>query len=151
MTGPGRPREPWYLEGIRFECRRCHACCRARGEYVFVYIEDDEVAPIAKALGISPQKFLEEFCATHEEERVLRFETELCPLHDGEGCRAHPFKPVQCRTWPFWPENLESRRAWEEKVASFCPGAGQGRLWSFAEIVAQAREMAESSGETWNP
>ncbi len=153
MNLPGEPsrEDPWYLEGLRFECRRCHACCKARGEYVFVYIEDQEVEPIARALGLSPRAFLKRFCTRHEGERVLRFEEELCPLHDGRGCRVHPVRPVQCRTWPFWPENLQSREAWEEKVGSFCPGAGRGRLWSFAEIVALAREMAENSGETWNP
>ena len=151
MSPPEEARKPWYLQGIRFQCRLCHACCKARGEYVFVYIEDDEVGPIAEALGITAEEFLEEYCAEHEGERVLRFESELCPLHDGEGCRVHRAKPLQCRTWPFWPENLESRRAWQEKVASFCSGAGAGRLWSFAEIVARARETARASGETWNP
>ena len=36
-------------------------------------------------------------------------------------------RPMQCRTWPFWPENLTSRRVWEAtKRRTPCPGMGQG-------------------------
>lgn len=36
-------------------------------------------------------------------------------------CSIYPVRPVQCRTWPFWPENLASRRAWDD-AAEGCPG-----------------------------
>ena len=29
---------------------------------------------------------------------------------------------MQCRTWPFWPENMSSK-AWTS-IAAFCPGVG---------------------------
>ena len=48
---------PWYAEGIRFECTRCHACCMARGEYVFVYLEQDELLAMAAELGLEPEEF----------------------------------------------------------------------------------------------
>ena len=46
-----------------------------------------------------------------------------CALLDEEKgqCSVYEARPVQCRTWPFWPENLESPEAWD--LASFeCEG-----------------------------
>ena len=51
------------------------------------------------------------------------------------GCTVYPARPVQCRTWPFWPENVESPEEWEHR-ATVCPGSGQGRVYTVDEIVA---------------
>jgi Fe-S-cluster containining protein len=60
-------------------------------------------------------------------------------LHDG-GCSIHPAKPAQCRIFPFWPELVDSPRAWA-KTASYCPGIGKGRLIQIKSAQAQAEEM----------
>ena len=31
-------------------------------------------------------------------------------LGQERGCTVYPARPVQCQTWPFWPENVESPR-----------------------------------------
>jgi Fe-S-cluster containining protein len=49
------------------------------------------------------------------------------------GCTIYPVRPRQCRTFPFWPEDLTSRRRWE-RLARECPGIGRGRLWSRREV-----------------
>jgi Fe-S-cluster containining protein len=50
-----------------------------------------------------------------------------------QGCTIYPVRPRQCRTFPFWPENLESPQAWEE-VRRTCHGAGKGRLYRLEDI-----------------
>ena len=52
------------------------------------------------------------------------------------GCLAHRSRPLQCRTWPFWPENLFSPESWAE-AAERCPGINQGRLFTFDEIEVE--------------
>ncbi len=58
---------------------------------------------------------------------------------DGRGsCGIYEDRPKQCRTWPFWPDNLKSPRAWKQ-AGSRCPGmtagnTGQGRLYPIEEI-----------------
>ena len=53
---------------------------------------------------------------------------------------------MQCRTWPFWPENLD-RATWHGPVRKHCPGAGKGRLYSRAEIEELARMTDGEEGE----
>jgi Fe-S-cluster containining protein len=48
-----------------------------------------------------------------------------------DGCSVYEARPLQCRTYPFWPSLLESRRAWD---AMGCPGMGKGELHSREEI-----------------
>ncbi len=44
-------------------------------------------------------------------------------------CSLYAARPGQCRTWPFWPENLVSRRAWTKvRRETPCPGIGRGPL-----------------------
>ena len=44
-------------------------------------------------------------------------------------CGVYRTRPGQCRTWPFWPENLSSRRAWDAaKRRTPCPGMDEGKL-----------------------
>ena len=42
---------------------------------------------------------------------------------DGKtGCSIYAERPAQCRTWPFWSENLTSRATWEAvKRRTPCP------------------------------
>lgn len=42
-------------------------------------------------------------------------------LRDGKYCTVYGARPKQCRTFPFWPENLESKEAWE-KCKKRCEG-----------------------------
>jgi hypothetical protein len=63
----------------------------------------------------------------------LRYTGRDCPFFQDNRCRVYEARPWQCRTWPFWPENMNSR-VWETEVASWCPGAGKGRLYTSEEI-----------------
>jgi Fe-S-cluster containining protein len=63
-----------------------------------------------------------------------------CEFLEGGGCSVHEAKPTQCRTFPYWPELLDSRRAWH-KTGSWCPGIGQGELVNIENANAQAEVM----------
>lgn len=101
---------------------------------------------MAKTLGLGHQEFLERFAQRHGAGWVLK----EVPEPDGEGfdcvllardpdtgltrCTVHRERPTQCRTWPFWPENLKSPRAWRQ-AGSECEGIGQGPHVGYREIV----------------
>jgi Fe-S-cluster containining protein len=53
------------------------------------------------------------------------------------GCTVYEDRPEQCRTFPFWPEFIESEDAWS-KIA-WCRGKDQGRLYPKDEIEKLAR------------
>lgn len=53
-------------------------------------------------------------------------------------CHLYEARPMQCRTWPFWPENLTTRHAWDEaKARTPCPGMGRGTLVPIESIRIQ--------------
>jgi len=138
---------PWYRDGLRFECTQCGGCCKAHGDYDRVYVDDDEAVAIAELLGISLEEFEEhhavfESDSDGDRDRYLRFVDGACPFLKGTSCKVYDARPIQCRTWPFWPENLK-RKVWNNEVAPFTPGVGRGRLYKRAEIDDIARLMPE--------
>lgn len=59
----------------------------------------------------------------------------LCPAgKDKRGCAIYPVRPLQCRTWPFWKENLRSPDHWLA-ASERCPGINRGRLYTKDEIL----------------
>lgn len=40
-------------------------------------------------------------------------------------CLIYAVRPAQCRTWPFWPENLKTTRHYIQ-AAQICPGIRKG-------------------------
>jgi Fe-S-cluster containining protein len=57
------------------------------------------------------------------------------------GCSVYEARPLQCRTFPFWPSILRSAGSWE---AVSCPGRGKGALHSMKEIECTlARQRTE--------
>jgi Fe-S-cluster containining protein len=61
-----------------------------------------------------------------------------CCLYDG-GCTIYPVRPRQCSTWPFWFDIMRSEKRWHN-AAKNCPGIGQGRLHTRAEILCHIAE-----------
>lgn len=142
------PRKPFHADGLRFTCTECGKCCLNHDDYSFVYLSRAEAEALARYFALSSEAFEERYCARDEGDLVLADDGRRCILlGDDDRCAAYEARPVQCRTWPFWPENL-TRRKWKE-IEAFCPGAGKGRLHSREEIEAavQATEDAEEEGE----
>lgn len=57
-------------------------------------------------------------------------------LENKEGrrtCCIYPVRPTQCRSWPFWADNLAGEKAWN-KATKKCSGINRGRLYRADEI-----------------
>jgi uncharacterized protein len=126
-------------QGIQFACQPgCTACCEQKG---YVYLTQDDVERAAAWLGITVAEFQGRYLARTRDLMRLRVpETANCPFLESGGCAIHPAKPLQCRTFPFWPELLGSRRRWNN-AKRYCPGIDQGPLISIAEAEAQAEQL----------
>ncbi|MBZ5639289.1 MAG: YkgJ family cysteine cluster protein [Acidobacteriia bacterium] len=127
-------RNPWYAEGLRFACLPdCGKCCTRHGEYDFVYLDPDDVVRLAAHLHLDGESFLEKHAAEDDGYVILRMDGPSCPFLRGTACSVYEARPTQCRTFPFWRENVRSRTAWE-RLRDFCPGIGEGDLHGVATI-----------------
>ncbi len=134
---------PWYREGLAFTCTRCGACCTGAPGYVWV--DEAEIAAMAEHRGESVEAFGRRFLR-RVGDRISLIERpggDCIFWEKGSGCTVYASRPVQCRTWPFWPENIESPEAWDD-VTGICPGSGRGQVFSVEEIRATAARVHTS-------
>lgn len=122
-----------YQDGIRFECTGCGECCKSRGRFQYVYASRAERERLAKHFGLSLSAFTQQYC--QETSGYFHFKNPKgdCQFLDGLRCTVYEARPEQCRTWPFWPDNMETR-VWEKEVKPGCEGIGRGRLYPREEI-----------------
>lgn len=126
---PCKPKQPWYAAGLAFSCQGCGDCCRGPGGYVWV--TEEEASAIAACLGVSFKKFAATMLRTTLAGLALVDDGRGdCPLLGDDGrCRVYEARPRQCRTWPWWEENLVSRERWDA-AAERCPGMNRGETHS---------------------
>jgi len=133
---------------LRFECTQCGQCCIA-GPGHYVFLTDHEAGVIRDYLGLSEGWF---------RRRYLRrlSDGDLVAVSEADGrcvflgtngqCRVYAVRPVQCRTYPFWPEVLCSGAAWEQESRR-CEGIGRGAVVPVTRIrAALARQRAHDAG-----
>jgi len=151
--------EPWYRDGLRFACTQCGNCCT--GAPGAVWMDASEGRAMAEELGIPEPEFLERFTrlvggrrSLTERETEHGFDCIFLDRATAPGralCGVYRSRPSQCRTWPFWEQNLGSRRVWEEtKKRVPCPGmdATEGRLHTLVEIRVMRNNDSQRSDST---
>lgn len=131
--------EPWYSEGLAFECQGCGKCCRGPGGYV--WINENELTAMAAALGMSEKQFARRYVRNVSGELALvDKENDDCVFLNEKGqCDLYECRPVQCRTFPWWPEIIKSRMSWENSAYD-CPGFNKGPIRSRQEIEKNLKE-----------
>ena len=136
--------EPWYAEGLRFECTQCGGCCTGAPGYVWV--NQEEIEAIAAHLGeedldVFRAKYLKKHGARLSLKDVEERNYDCILLHPTERrCTIYAVRPRQCRTWPFWGSNVKSPEAWENTCEA-CPGSGKGQLYTLEQIEEQKQKI----------
>jgi Fe-S-cluster containining protein len=123
----------WYQNGLKFECTKCGHCCTGGPGFVWVRVE--EMHRIAEFLGMRFRDFVQKYVRkVGERYSLIEKPNNDCIFFDS-GCTIYPARPIQCRTFPFWKENVKNPGAWNFTAKS-CEGINQGRLFSEEEIDA---------------
>jgi hypothetical protein len=124
---------------MRFQCQPgCTRCCDQQG---FVYLADADVPRLAAYLQMTVDEFEGKYVYRTKKRARLRTPRHArCIFLKDAGCSVHAVKPTQCRTFPFWPELVESAEEWY-RTARWCPGIGQGELVNIQFAKEQAGEM----------
>lgn len=122
----------WYADGLRFTCTQCGDCCSGAPGYV--WFTPEEAQAMAAELKLTVEQFLEQYAKAYGEKWSLRDHRTrhgydcvfLTRDEQGRGrCSVYKVRPMQCRTWPFWPENLRNERSYLD-AAKKCPGTAAG-------------------------
>lgn len=149
--------QPWYADGLKFRCTQCGNCCSGAPGYVWVTREEirriaeflgrgDDTLDPTQLRGVGPRWSLTErkngdcvFLRTEAGKRI---------------CGIYPVRPLQCRTWPFWDQNLDSPTDWA-RASEDCPGINRGPRYSLVQIEVRrtakcwdAVDSATGSGRT---
>lgn len=127
------------MRTLRFACQQgCTRCCEVKG---FVYLSEADVRQAANFLQLEQSEFEEQYVIRFK--HVIRLRKPLdaqCHFLKDNGCSIHSVKPTQCRLYPFWPELVESAKAWKE-AGKVCPGIGKGDLIQIGTACEVAGEM----------
>ncbi len=104
----------WYKKGLRFKCTGCGQCCT--GEPGYVWLSTEEIDAIATHLGISRPQFLQTYTRSIFGRVSLREDriTYDCIFLKDKKCQIYSVRPLQCRTFPWWKENLSTPEQWKE-------------------------------------
>ena len=128
----------FYEGGLRFTCTRCSKCCRH--DPGFVFLSRVDLQRLASSLGLGDTTFIERFCRRVSIGGFTRItlrekENYDCVFWEESGCTVYENRPLQCRAYPFWAQNLTDPAAWEA-MKSECPGVDIGKLHTRSEIDA---------------
>jgi Fe-S-cluster containining protein len=113
-----------------------------------VWVEDAELERLARHLRIPGEELERRYVRRVGARRSLTERADgACVFFDDEArrCRVYRARPEQCRTWPFWPENLESEERWED-VERVCPGSRSTALVPLARITRTLRRQMRADG-----
>jgi Fe-S-cluster containining protein len=127
--------QPFYNEGLMFECTRCGKCCSGFPGYV--YLSEEEVTRIAHHLIVEPTRFIKNYTKYVRilgQPRLSLVETVPydCVFYK-KGCSIYEVRPYQCSSYPFWRRHIVSQREWNT-LGDACAGINKGYLYSKEEI-----------------
>ena len=134
----------FFSAGLQFSCIGCHACCRHEEGYVF--FSADEMAKMCHYLRIPPAIFRKNYTREVSINGIPRLSLKETAEHDcifwSNGCTIYPARPLQCSSYPFWPQIVNSTETWN-KEAMYCPGMNQGECHSAEKISKILSQLAQ--------
>lgn len=90
-----------------------------------MYLRPEDAMIMSKHHEMEVQDWLERDCRQTMDGRwILKSDpvTDICIyLDEQKRCTTYEARPAQCRSYPFWAENVRSDRSWK-KTVSECPG-----------------------------
>ena len=125
-----------FKEGIKFECQGSGNCCVSRGSYGFVYLSDKDLKRFSNYFKLSIDKFKSKFCQITDGFIHLSEKKSFngkCIFLKNNRCTVYESRPSQCRTWPFWNDNMNAK-VWNKDISINCPGVGKGKIIKKKEI-----------------
>ena len=147
--------DAWWADGVSFQCQPdCGRCCDQPGG--IVYLAPTDAEKLAEHAGMDVEAWLRRDCTKTLDGRYIlrsRQGDGICIyLNEKKQCNVYQVRPQQCKAFPWWSENLRSKRSWN-KVKESCPGltADDAIIISGEEIRlhVQADRQSTSGFRIW--
>jgi Fe-S-cluster containining protein len=133
---------------LKFQCQKSGNCCTSAGQSGFIFLTEQDTSRLSKFLDQSVESFADygafeftRFSKGPAKVWFMKDSHEVCRFLDGKQCSVYEARPTQCRTWPYWPENMNAK-AWGE-IAKFCPGIGKGDDKDAEKYLKEQKEADE--------
>ena len=139
--------ESFYSKGLYFSCTQCSHCCRHDPGYVF--LSYDDLQNLLIPTHCTKKGFIQKYCTVvdiHGFKRLSLKEKDNydCIFWENGGCSVYTYRPLQCKSYPFWSTFLDSWESWQELEQS-CPGVNKGKLHAKEEIEHWLRLRQEAA------
>jgi len=114
-------KSPWFEKGLRFQCTGCGKCCTGPSGYVFLSARDLE--QLADHFSLSLDQFSKQYTRLVDGKYALLDQprSDACIFLKEKRCTVYDARPTQCRTFPWWLQNLQTAEDWQE-AALHCEG-----------------------------
>lgn len=132
---------------IRFKCTACGQCCYG-DKNAYIKLNRCEAEAITRQLGITPAWFKQNYLVTLPEggNGIRIKDNGACSLLGNDGrCRVYSARPMQCRTYPYWPEILFNKSTWLSEKKR-CEGINQGDIID-AEFINKQLDLSTMADE----
>ena len=128
-------------KGIKFKCQGSSNCCVSRGSYGYVYLTKKDLQRFSQYFKISTLLFKKKYCQYSDGYLHLKEVNKNgnCIFLKNKRCSVYKARPTQCRTWPFWKENMNAKK-WNNDIKNFCPGIGKGKKYSYDQILNKIKK-----------
>ncbi len=105
------------LSKLEFSCNRCSNCCRH--EPGAVYLTKKDLDNLYSSLNLSKDEFIKQCCRVliKDDRKVLALLEKVnydC-IFWSNGCIVYENRPLQCRTYPYWPFLVENGDYWKHE------------------------------------
>lgn len=117
----------WFKDSLTFSCTACGKCCKSKGSNK-VFLNLAETHAIADHLETNVEQFRLQYTDQSVDAlnrtllSIKKHETKKqCTFLEGNKCSIYEVRPTQCRTYPFWPQNMIGPAEWIAE-AHLCEG-----------------------------
>ncbi len=126
-SGPAGMKPLYEHQLLCFSCTACGDCCITGNDY-YVYLTGKEADRIRTYLKLSKAWFKRRYLVRLDNGDLVAASTVdgRCVFLDSNSrCKVYSVRPLQCRTYPFWPELACSSKSWQTETRR-CEGINRG-------------------------
>ena len=123
--------------GIKFSCQSSGNCCVSIGKHGYVYLSKKDLIKLSSHFNLEINVFKKQYCSKTDgfiHLKELNKNNGNCIFLNEKRCTVYKSRPVQCRTWPFWNENMNAK-TWNSNISKNCPGIGKGKVIKKDQIL----------------